>query len=122
MNLLIVENVGDSSISLLTKEIIMNRKTLPRLLNKRRSVIKALVKARGNGGNSSDILYNYKSLVISNRLFKSSPSSIISTGRKKQNHKFSSKSISNKKLGDKIIDIYEDYNGLVVPSIRKRRY
>ena len=100
----------------------MNRKTLPRLLNKRRSTIKALIKARGNGGNSSDILYNYKSLVISNRLFKSSPSTIISTGRKKQNHKFSSKSISNKRLGDKTIDSYEDYNGVYKPSTKKRRY
>ena len=86
----------------------MNRKTLPRLLNKRRSTIKALVKARGNGGNSSDILYNYKSLVISNRLFKNSPSSIISTGRKKQNHKFSSKSVTNKRLKNKGNDIYKE--------------
>jgi hypothetical protein len=100
----------------------MNRKTLPRLLNKRRSTIKALIKARGNGGNSSDILYNYKSLVISNRLFKSSPSTIISTGIKKQNHKFSSKSMGNRKLGDRTIDSYEDYNGIYKPSTKKRRY
>lgn len=86
----------------------MNRKTLPRLLNKRRTVIKALVKARGNGGNSSDILYNEKSLVITNKLFKSSPSSIISTGRKKQNHKFSSKSVGNRRLKNKGNDIYKE--------------
>lgn len=101
----------------------MNRKTLPRLLNKRRTVIKALVKARGNGGNSSDILYNHKSLVISNKLFKSSPSAVISTGRKKQNHKFSSKSVVNRRLGDKARDIYEDdWGNLNNPSNLKRRY
>lgn len=100
----------------------MNRKTLPRLLNKRRSTIKALIKIRGNGGNSSDILYKDKSLVISNRLFKSSPSIIISAGRQRQNYKFSSKSIGNKRLGDKTIDIYEDYNELEVLSTKKRRY
>lgn len=86
----------------------MNRKTLPRLLNRRRRVIKALVKARGNGGNSSDILYNHKSLVISNKLFKSSPSSIISTGKKKQNYKYSNKSVSNKRLKNKGSDIYKE--------------
>lgn len=101
----------------------MNRKTLPRFLNKRKIVIEALVKARGNGGNSSDILYNHKSLVISNKLFKSSPSAIISTGRKKQNHKFSSKSVGNRRLGDKARDIYEDdWKGLICPSNLKRRY
>lgn len=100
----------------------MNRKTLPRLLNKRRSTIKALIKVRGNGGNSSDILYKDKSLVISNRLFKSSPSTIVSTGRKKQNYKFSSKSIGSKRLRDKTIDFYEDYNGTYEPSTKKRRY
>lgn len=101
----------------------MNRKTLPSLLNKRRTVIKALVRARGNGGNSSDILYNHKSLVISNKLFKSSPSSIISTGEKKQNYKYSSKSVVNKKLGDRARDIYEDdWDNLEVPSTLKRRY
>lgn len=101
----------------------MNRKTLPRLLNKRRTVIKALVKARGNGGNAGDILYNEKSLVITNKLFKSSPSSIISTGRKKQNHKFSSKSVGTRKLGDKARDIYEDdWSNLESPSTLRRRY
>jgi hypothetical protein len=86
----------------------MNRKTLPRFLNKRYSVIKALIKARGNGGHSGDILYKENSLVISNRLFKSSPSTIISTGRKRQNYKYSSKSVNNRKLRDRARDIYED--------------
>lgn len=101
----------------------MNRKTLPRFLNKRKIVIEALVKARGNGGNAGDILYNEKSLVISNKLFKSSPSAIISTGRKKQNYKYSSKSVNNKRLGDKARDIYEDeWRNLESPSNLKRRY
>jgi hypothetical protein len=101
----------------------MNRKTLPRFLNRRKIVIEALVKARGNGGNSGDILYNPKSLVISNKLFKNSPSSIISTGDKPKSYKYSSKSVGNKRLGDRARDIYEDdWDKLETPSTKKRRY
>jgi hypothetical protein len=101
----------------------MNRKTLPRFLNRRITTIEGLLKARGNGGNAKSVLYDKKTQVVNNRLIKNSPSSIISTGDKPKNYKYSSKSVGNKKLGDRARDIYEDdWSNLEIPSTKKRRY
>lgn len=83
----------------------MNRKILPRLLNKRREVLEALVKANGNGNNINKILYN-ANFAISNKLFKNNPSVLISTNRKNKN------SLLVKKDNYKALDLYEEYSEL----------
>ena len=82
----------------------MNRKILPSLLNKRREAIAGIIKARGNGGNANDILYG-DTRIVSNRLFKSNPSRILTVNKKK----WWIETLLTRKLKNIEHDIWEEY-------------